>query len=165
MSTSLQGYEALQRRFAALGAGVASPQLMALLGAAAVREQKLLEAKHRKTGNTGRTIRMAEVTADSVKTVVGGAGPFIERGTKPHIITPRAAKALAWAEGPSGGAFRRLSGRTRKGVTAANMVFAKRVKHPGTKADPFMVPGAKRALEGAGLAIGRAVVELWDHAA
>ncbi|WP_288190263.1 hypothetical protein [uncultured Veillonella sp.] len=41
-------------------------------------------------------------------------------GTKPHTIVPRERKALRW---PDGGKF----------------VFAKRVQHPGTKADKFLV--------------------------
>lgn len=162
---TLQGYDSLQRRFAALQGSVGDPQLMTLLGLAAVREQKLLEAKHRRTGNTGRTIRLAEVTADTAKTVVGGAGVYLERGTRPHVIVPRKATVLAWAKGEAGGQFRRLSGRTRSGVARANMIFARRVHHPGTKADPFMVPGAQKALLGAGLAVGKAIVELWNKAA
>lgn len=49
----------------------------------------------------------------------------VEYGTKPHMIYPVNAKALRW-EGPSG------------------PVFAKKVKHPGTKAQPFIRPNFYR---------------------
>lgn len=48
-------------------------------------------------------------------------GPFVHEGTKPHDIFPRAKKALRWV--PIGG---------------NGFVFAKRVHHRGTKADPFL---------------------------
>lgn len=161
--SDLVGYESLKRRFAAVEGGVADPKLMLTLGLAAVAEQKRLFHPHTKTGTTQRSIRVGAATRTSVVTRVGFAGPYIEFGTKPHDISPRAAKALAWAPGPAGGKFRRLSGATRKGVRGSDMIFARRVHHPGTKADPFMVPGAKRALAGAGLL--KAIVALWDHAA
>lgn len=44
---------------------------------------------------------------------------YVLRGTPPHIIEARKAKALAW-EGGEG-----------------HMIFAKRVNHPGTKPNPF----------------------------
>lgn len=160
---SLQGYESLRRRFAAVSGAPSNPALLLALGTAAVREQKLLFRPHRKTGTTARSIRVGTVSTSSVQTKVGFGGPFVEFGTKPHEITPRAAKALAWASGPAGGPHRRLSGRPRKGTARGDMVFAMRVHHPGTRADPFMVPGARKAATGAGLAA--AIVTIWDHAA
>lgn len=47
--------------------------------------------------------------------------PFVEFRTKPHIILPRNAKVLRFVVG---------------GVT----VYAKKVKHPGSKAMPFVEP-------------------------
>ncbi|MGX1514042.1 hypothetical protein [Streptomyces collinus] len=44
---------------------------------------------------------------------------FVLDGTKPHIIVPRRAKALRFEAGGS-------------------VVFAKRVRHPGTKANNFL---------------------------
>lgn len=44
--------------------------------------------------------------------------PFVLLGTKPHIIVPRRAKVLAFSVG-------------------GQMVFAKRVSHPGTKPNRF----------------------------
>jgi hypothetical protein len=44
--------------------------------------------------------------------------PYVLDGTRPHLITAKAARALHWQDG----------GRD---------VFARRVNHPGTKANPF----------------------------
>ena len=53
---------------------------------------------------------------------VGGAfyGEFVRKGTAPHVIVPRKGKALRF-------------------VIGGQVVFAKRVNHPGTKANPYHV--------------------------
>jgi hypothetical protein len=156
MPVTIIGYTQLQARFAAISGPVATVELMRQLGGAAIREQALLEAPHRKTGITGASIRLGTVTASSALTEVGGAGEFLEFGTRPHTITPKVAKVLAWG-GP-----RTLSGRLRKGGQATN--FATIVHHPGTKPSPFMVPGAKAAIAKSGASIGTAIVQRWDAA-
>ncbi len=153
MPIQLLGVTALQRRLAAISGPNALPQIMRLIGTAAVREQKLLV--HRKTGNTGRSIHLVSATAQKAVTEAGGAAAYLEFGTKPHTITPRAAKALRFAAS-AGGA--RLSGSPRSG---AAVVFAKVVHHPGTKPYPFMVPGAVAAVQQAGV---DPIIELWDKA-
>jgi hypothetical protein len=51
-------------------------------------------------------------------------------GTQPHVILPRTAKALAfWPRGANG------------------VVFAKRVNHPGTKANRFLVDSLHLAVQ------------------
>lgn len=55
---------------------------------------------------------------------------FVERGTAPHEIRPVKAKALRWFT-PVG----RVAPGLGMGKTA---VFAKRVFHPGTPANPFV---------------------------
>lgn len=151
----LQGYTELRRRFEAIGMGGRTEPFMRALGLAAVREQKLLV--HRKTGTTGRTIKVASVSATQVVTSAAAAAVYLELGTRPHVITPKAAKALRWAASPAGA---RLTGSPRSG---AAVIFAKRVHHPGSKAYPFMLPGAKKALEQTD-AIG-AIVDRWNGAA
>ena len=47
-------------------------------------------------------------------------GELVRRGTAPHVIVPRKAKALRFMIG-------------------GEVVFAKRVNHPGTKANPYHV--------------------------
>lgn len=54
---------------------------------------------------------------------------FIEKGTRPHIIRPKENKVLRF-------------------FTGGGPVFAREVKHPGTKADPFLEPAI---VDGAGV--------------
>lgn len=56
----------------------------------------------------------------------------VEFGTKPHIIRPKIKKALAFKPG-AGFRFWDESGR----------VVVKSVKHPGTKAQPFLTPAVE----------------------
>lgn len=130
-------------------------EFMGRLALSAVREQKLLAP--RKTGNLGRSIRIGAVSPTRAETVATAHyAAYVERGTRPHIIKPKNKKVLAWAANGSA----RLSGAVR---TGGSVRFAKRVKHPGTKAQPFMVPGAKQAVEGAGLKT--VVITAWNEAA
>jgi hypothetical protein len=130
-------------------------ELMRGLALSAVREQKLLVP--RKTGNLGRSIRLGAVTPKRAETVATAHyAAYVERGTRPHIITPKNKKVLRWAANGSG----RLTGAAR---TGGQVRFAKRVRHPGTKAQPFMLPGAKKAVEGAGLK--SVIVTAWNEAA
>ena len=139
----LLGYTALQRRLAALSGPQAMTNWHRIVGTAAVREEKLLV--RRKTGNTARSIHLASATANAAVLEAGGAAVFLELGTRPHIITPKAAKALRFAASPGGA---RLTGSPRKG---AAVVFARIVHHPGTRPYPFMLPGAVAAVQAAGL--------------
>ena len=141
MPVNLIGETALMRRLAALSGPNAFMNWHKLVGLAAVREQKLLV--HRKTGNTGRSIHLASATPQMAVTAAGGAAVF-SLGTRPHIITPKAAMALRWAPG----AGSRLSGSPRVG---AALVFAKIVHHPGNKPWPFMLPGAVAGVQQAGI--------------
>lgn len=159
--SALQGYEQLRRRLVAISGAQGSSQVMRMLGLAAVREQKLLV--HRKTGTTGRTIRVGTVTPTSVTTIAGGAAAFLEDGTRPHLITPKAAMALRFAA-PGVGVT--LAGRVRTGearrLGKGAFVFAKVVHHPGTRPYPFLLPGAKLAVQKSGLT--DAIVERWNQA-
>lgn len=151
---NLVGYAGLQRRLTAIGGTQSTRAMMMQLGLLAVREQKLLV--HRKTGTTGRTIRVSHADADSVTTEARAAAVFLERGTRAHLIRPRTKRALRFAATAAG---RRLTGSPRKG---AAVVFATRVNHPGTRAYPFMRPGARKAIEKAGLT--DAIVTAWNRA-
>ena len=127
--------------------------MMEQLGLSAIREQKLLVP--RKTGNLGRSIGLGSITSTSVITQAGANyAVFVELGTRPHDIVPKRAKALRWAAGGTA----RLSGAPRSG---GPVQFAKRVHHPGTRAQPFMVPGAKRAIAAVG-GLKDIVVKLWN---
>jgi hypothetical protein len=57
---------------------------------------------------------------------------FIEFGTPPHIIKPKSKEALRFEKDRKG----RLS--KKRGAKESDFVFAKKVKHPGTRPNPFI---------------------------
>lgn len=61
---------------------------------------------------------------------------YVDKGTRPHIIRPRRAKALAFA---TGGAAKTRVGSiiARAGGRGDGTAFATEVQHPGTKARGF----------------------------
>jgi len=81
-----------------------------------------------------------------IVTVNKAYGSAVEFGTKPHDITPKRKKALAFKPG-AGFKFWDESGR----------VVVKRVRHPGTKAQPFLVPALEAEEPTLVLAIKRAI--------
>jgi hypothetical protein len=149
----LQGYSQLQARLHAMSAS--TPALMKTIGLQVVREAKL--EVHRKTGNLGRSIHVSGATATHA-TVVASANyaAFVELGTRAHVITPRAAKALRWAASPGGA---RLTGSPRKG---AAVLFAKVVHHPGSKPYPFLLPAARKV---AAMLRLSPIIDAWNKAA
>lgn len=152
MSAKIIGVPQLHARLDALKP---SPTMMRALGLAAVAEQKKLVP--RRTGNLGRSIGLATVTDTTADTVAGANyAAAVESGTRPHVIVPRRRKALRFAASPGGA---RLSGTPRSG---SDVIFAKRVRHPGTRPQPFMLPGALAAVRRFGADI---IVGLWNKAA
>ena len=149
---AVKGLSQLLSRFSAIQPNA---KLMRNLALQAVREQKLQTERFRKTGNLGRSIMVGVVTDKYAETkATANYAAAVELGTRPHIIRPRNKKALAFA--PAG---RRLSGSPR---TGSSVVFAKKVNHPGTKAQPYMVPGATKAVRELGADF---VVKAWNDAA
>lgn len=154
----MSGEQALDRRLAAIGAGSTRRQINAYVGLRAVFYSKAIV--HRKTGHLARTIRLALVTDELARIEAGGTkevgyAAAVEFGTAAHDIVPRNRKVLAW------GGSRRQSGSLRKGAKATH--FAKKVHHPGTRAFPYMRPGAQKALaEGQG---SRIIIQAWNRAA
>jgi len=57
-------------------------------------------------------------------------GQFVEFGSPPHIIKPKDKKYLKFEIGK----LERLKGKK----TGKNIVFAKEVKHPGSRPNPFI---------------------------
>ena len=80
---------------------------------------------------------------------------YTEYGTRPHEIVPRAKKALRFA--PKG--MGRLTGSPRKG---GPVVFAKRVRHPGTRGMHWAQRGAEAAIGKGHLA--DVVIAEWNRA-
>ena len=162
MAEFVQGVPQLEARLRAISPRFGGEKIMRNLALSTVREAKLLVP--RKTGNLGRSIHIVSVSTYSA-TVAAGAGyaAFVEFGTRPHEITPKARKALRWAATDEG---RRLTGTPRKAAQRGGLggvVFAKRVHHPGTRPEPFMLPGAKAAIAKGGFA--KEIVAQWNGAA
>lgn len=154
MSYTLKGLPELRARIKAITPN--SPDLMRSLAVIVTAEAKYLVP--RRTGNLGRSIQIGYVTRNSaqVKATANYAG-YVEFGTRPHIIRPRNAKALRFAPG----AGSRLSGTPRR--NAHNIIFAKKVRHPGTRPRPFMEPAVRIAAKAAGLAAQ--IIKHWNDAA
>jgi hypothetical protein len=169
MAETLVGYAGLQRRFAAISAGNIGKPLMGATALAVVREQKLLAARFRKTGNLERGIMVASVTETSARITSNAAySGFVEGGTGLYgplhrKITPQAARALRWIGG--GSAKVRLSGssRTSGGKSLGNVIFS--MSSSGRPATPYFFPGAKAGLQKSGADGTLAIVEAWNNAA
>ena len=176
MSVSISGLTQLQRR---LNAVKHSPKpILAQIQKDAVAEAKLRVP--RKTGDLGKSITKGTLAADfAIVKATKNYAAFVELGTRPHDITPKHGKVLAW---PATAAGRRLSGAPTRRALAGNVRptgirtgqsaigpnsgtfrYAKRVHHPGTKPMPFLVPGAKAALEANGWR--NVVINDWNRAA
>lgn len=149
---SVRGLPQLRSRLEAIKPNAGMMRTLAL---SAIREQKIMSPVA--TGNLRRSIGIGSVTATVAETIAtANYAEFVELGTHAHDIVPRKAKALRFAVGGN----RRLSGTPKSG---APVIFAKRVHHPGTRKQPFMLPGARKALAGAGFA--DVIVGLWNKAA
>lgn len=86
------------------------------------------------------------------RSVITYSAPYataVHEGTKPHVIEPKTKKALRFEGG--GGRVQRLSSSPRRQAT---FVFAKRVKHPGTKPNPWLIRAVIKKLDRWG--------EFWD---
>jgi hypothetical protein len=149
--SSVQGLDALIKRLNAIG----EPQ--PVLRAAQIKTideaQKLV---HRKTGHLQHSIVPGAITASHAR--VEARTPYaasLELGARPHRI-PKIGNAKRPM--PLNGA-RRLSGRLRTG--AKPTMFAMHVNHPGNKPYPYLIPGARKAVEG----IRDVIVSLWNSAA
>jgi hypothetical protein len=155
---SLKGKVQLQRRLKAIG----DTQILLR----EIQLETIAEAKRlvpRKTGHLGRSILPGRVSDDSA--IIEARTPYaaaVEFGTKRHVIVPKRASVLAWPASEGG---RRLSGRarTRAGKPTGPTIFAARVNHPGTKAQPYLIPAAEKALERHGFR--DLIVKRWNDAA
>ncbi len=82
--------------------------------------------------DAGRLRNSIKVKAEGNSLVIWmvGYGKFVEFGTPPHVITPENKKALKFEVGR----IERLKGK-KKGKKE---VIVKKVKHPGTRPNPFI---------------------------
>ena len=153
--SNLRGRRQLQNRLKAIGD---TSQLLRQIQLETIAGAKARVP--RKTGHLGRSIVPGPVSDTHAS--VEARTPYaaaVEFGTKPHVIVPKAASVLAWPGSP---ANRRLSGRARSSVTKGDMVFAAKVEHPGTKAQPYLIPAAQEAIKRHGV---EGIVENWNRAA
>lgn len=157
MSLVIIGLPALNKRLAAIGD---TRTLLRDIQIRSVREAKLRVP--RKTGFLGRSIIPGEVTKDhAIVEANANYAAYVERGTRAHIIRPRNRRSLAW---PATEAGRRLSGRARSATRRGGnggMIFARLVHHPGTRPEPFLVPGVQAALKQVGV---EPIVKAWNDA-
>ena len=110
----------------------------------AITEQKKRSSV--KTGNLRRSIHLGRVTSTSAETIAGANyAAYVEFGTRAHEIRPRTKKVLRWKDG------------------SGNVRFARRVQHPGTRKQPYMIPGAEAAIAGAG-GLKQKIIDRWDNA-
>lgn len=135
-----------------------------------------------KTRTLSRSIRPGDLdaTAGNATVTAGGSethgyARYVEEGTRPHEIRPKVKKALffpsqrALSERAGSGA---ILGRRQTGAVNAATVrkygtlafqYAKVVKHPGTKPQPYLRPAAQAALDELG--IERTVTVAWNEGA
>lgn len=134
-----------------------------------VAREGVAEAKRlvpRRTSNLARTIRVERVTDDVAAIIAGGSrqagyAAVVELGSRPHVIRPRRKRVLMFSRNP---AARRLSGsvRTANRRSGEGVIFARIVHHPGTRPQPYLVPGLQNAASRIGL---RGIVAAWNGAA
>lgn len=154
-TVTVKGTRQLQARLRAIGE--TRPMLRSLQIATVSEAQARVP---RKTGHLQRSIVPGSLSDTSA--TVEARTPYaaaVELGSRPHVIRPKRRRVLAW---PENAADRTLAGRPRKNMKG-RMVFAGKVNHPGTKAQPYLVPGAKAAVENGGFR--DIVVERWNDAA
>ena len=120
-------------------------------GVAQVAKEKTAPISNLKTrGTLKRNIRVFSATSSEVKignTAEVKYAKFVHNGTRPYIIKPKNKKALA----------------NKK----AGLFFGKKVKHPGIKANPYLLNawniykngGLKRASDELAKNVGKEIVK------
>ena len=111
--------------------GILEKHIRRVIAKSATALQEYARENHRFTTRTGALERSVskDVAPDGFSASVyldeniAKYGPMIHMGTPPHVILPRYKKVLRWSGGDG-------------------FVFAKRVKHPGTKPDEFLFKAA-----------------------
>jgi len=91
-----------------------------------------------RTGNLLMSFRFRSKPGEARWSPTANYAQFVEFGTRPHVIMPRNRKMLRWNAGSGGRYVTSRSGRQRYQSGQSSFVFAQKVNHPGTRAQPFM---------------------------
>lgn len=110
---------------------ILAKHIKSVIAKSATKIMEYAQENHRFTTRTGALERSVkkEIAADGFSAVVfldedeAAYAPMVHAGTKSHMIYPKYKKVLRWSGGDG-------------------FVFAKRVKHPGTKPDEFLFKAA-----------------------
>jgi hypothetical protein len=97
-----------------------------------------------RSGATRNSIRRKNVSLTRAAVVATGGARFLEAGTVPHKIAAKRMTAMKF----------NLAGQPR---------FAKKVKHPGSRKQPFLRQSGRDAL--AKLDMLQDLIDLWNRAA
>ena len=81
-----------------------------------------------KTGALYNSVNITNTGYEAIIKADAKHAPYIELGTKPHMIYPKSASVLKF----------NIKGKT---------VFSSKVRHPGTKAKPFLKPAVDENTE------------------
>lgn len=164
MSEVIKGIPQLQRRLKAIGD---TRGLLHKLQLDTTAEAKrIVRAQHPRTsGDLGRSIEPGYITSHEALVVAhAGYAAYVELGTRPHIIRPRNGQFLRF---PAKGVQTTRTGRVRtsevRRLGKGAYTFAREVHHPGTKPEPFLLPGAKKAASDDGMK--DLIIERWNSAA
>ena len=154
MAVRLEGAADLIKRLQALGE---TRPLMRWVQLEATREAK--DRVPVKTGNLRRSIVPGSHSGSHaiVEARATYAAP-VELGARPHRIPKNGRSRRPM---PIGGS-RRLSGKVRAG--SSPVAFAWSVNHPGNKPQPYLLPGAKAAVQSA-RGVLQYMVGKWNGAA
>lgn len=106
-------------------------------------ESKRHLAQTRDSGRTERSVRVRNASQRKATVVAHYAAYFIDAGVKRHEIKPRTRKTLRFESG-------------------GNIVFTKRVNHPGYRARPFRQRIAEAALQRHSMV--KTLIEEWNKA-
>jgi hypothetical protein len=87
---------------------------------------------------------------------------YVEEGTRAHDITPKRAKRLRFATGGSPKTAPNVIGSTG-GRRGSAVVFARRVRHPGSKARNFSKTIADKHQKQLEVRLGRAIGDVLER--
>lgn len=110
-------------------------------------EETVKLAKRRVRVNTGKTrnsIRKKNASLTRASVQASGGARFLEAGTSEHDIKVKRFTAMKW-------------------TSRGQPMFAKRVRHPGMRKQPFLRNSAREVLER--LPVLEHLIELWNKAA